>query len=127
MVRACDLVCDRVRDVVAWRGEAVAAEKEDVFFAIFTEVRRLDERAVAVVAIEDLDRIADGRDSIGAHLLKHDGSRLDWGLHVVAEAAVAGFVAVDFVDGPLLVHVWVLEAGHVDGAALVQMAGDRRG
>ena len=126
-IRSRDVVGNRVGDVVAGRGEAAAAEEEHVLVAVLAQVWRLDQRAVAVVAVEDLDGFVEGRHAVRCQFLQHDGSRLDRGNHVRAETAVSGVVAVDFVDDVLLVSVWITEAGEIDGTTLLQMAGDRGG
>ena len=69
VVRAGDVVGDRVCDVVAWRRKAVAAEEEHVLAPVLAQVRRLDERAVAVVAVEDLDGSALRAHAVGGHRL----------------------------------------------------------
>ncbi|KAJ9480859.1 hypothetical protein VN97_g12662, partial [Penicillium thymicola] len=75
------------------------------------EIGRFDKRAIPIggIAIEDLHRIPDRRDTVGTNLLQQDGrgnKRLD---AVVAIAAVADAVTVDFEDH-VSAAVFVFEA-----------------
>lgn len=85
-----------VLDVVAGVREAVAAVREEVVPVKFADDNgRLDQGAVLGGAVQDLDRVAYGRDPVvDVHLLEHDGRGVNGRDAVVAVAAVADTVAI---------------------------------
>jgi hypothetical protein len=79
------------------------------------QIRRLNKGTITVssITIKDLHRIPDRRDAVGANLLQQDGRRNKRLDAVVAVAAVADAVAVDFEDD-VPATVFIFEAGWVD-------------
>lgn len=96
----------------------MAAVEQDVLAAAGPdEVGCLDQRAVVVGAVQDLDGRPDLGDPVTCDLLEHEGGRPDGGHRVIARPAVANRVAVDFVDYPPRSVRRVLESGRVDRPA----------
>jgi hypothetical protein len=97
-VGAADVARGRVRDVVVGGGVAVGAEEEVVGAAGIGQGGRLNQRAIRIAAVDELNGVADlGHAIVRADLLEHDGRghvRLD---AVVAETAVSDRVAVHLV------------------------------
>lgn len=96
-------------------GKAMSRIKQKVRITMQNQIGRLDKRTITIssIAIEDLHRIPDRRDTISANFLQQDrrgNKRLD---AVVAIAAVADAVTVDFEDD-VAAAVFVFEACWVD-------------
>lgn len=112
-VRAHEGFGGRIADVVVGVREAVGGVEEVVGVVFENEVGGFDEGPVGVVAVEDLHGSADDRDPIFGYPLQHDRRGLLRLYPVVAVAAVADAVPVDFVHHvPAAVNV--LEPGGVD-------------
>lgn len=87
------------------------------------QIWRLHKRPITIIPVQDKHRIPDGGEPVLGYLLQHNGCA-DLGLDaVVAVAAVADTVAVDFEDD-IVGAVFIEEAGGVDAPALVQAAGE---
>lgn len=86
----------RVLDVVVGVREAVAAVREVVVAAkVADDDGGLDQGAVVVGAVEDLDRATDGRDPVVyVHFLQHDGRGVDGRDAVAAVASVTDAIPV---------------------------------
>ncbi|KAI2766191.1 hypothetical protein DTO012A8_8592 [Penicillium roqueforti] len=96
-------------------GKAMSGIKQKVRIPMENQIRCLDQRAITIssTAIEDLHRVPDRRDTVGANLLQQDrrgNKRFD---AVVAVSAVADAVAVDF-ENDVATAVFVFEPCWVD-------------
>lgn len=104
-----------ISHIISRVGKAMSRIKQKVRITMENQIRRLDKRTIPIssIAIENLHRIPDRRDTVSANLLQQDGrgnQRLD---AVVAIAAVADAVTVDFEDD-VATAVFVFEACWVD-------------
>lgn len=90
----------------------IRRESEIIRISLLNQTRRFDQRFVTLGLIEELFCVPFRRGTVGCELLQHDRGGM-----VVAEA-----VSVDFVVD-LAGAVVVLEAGGIDGAALVEGTG----
>ena len=113
----------RIAHIILGIRVAVCRVEEVIRIALSDQIGCLDEGPVTVVAVEDLHRIPDRREPVLLHLLQQDRGGDDGLDAVVAVAAVADAVAVDFEDD-VARAVGVEEAGWVDGAAFVETAGE---
>jgi hypothetical protein len=124
-VRAIDRGCRGIAHVVRGIRVAVGRVEQDVDALVQDEIRRLDQRAVAVVSVQYLDRIAHRGNGVVGDLLQHD-RRCHQGCHsVVAVPSVADTVPIDLVRH-VASAVLVEKARGIDGTALSQGACERR-
>lgn len=117
-IRAREVPAGRIARVVKRGAIAVTAEEQHVQPPRRPhQIRRLDEWAVALVAVEDLDGPPDEREAVlGGDLLQHY-RRGKFAVGIAAGALLTEGVAVDFIHD-VQIACRVREAGGIDGAAV---------
>ena len=103
--------------------EAMRRVEEEIRIPFSDQIRCLNKRPITIIPVQNLHRVPVRREPVLLYLLQQDRGGDDGLDAVVAVAAVADAVTVDFEDD-VARAVGVEEAGWVDGAALVETAGE---
>ena len=113
----------RIAHIILRIREAMRRVEQEIRIPLSDKIRCLNKRPITIIPVQNLHRIPVRREPVLVHLLQQDRGGDDGLDAVIAVAAVADAVTVDFEDD-VARAVGVEEAGWVDGAAFVETAGE---